>query len=221
MSEERNDVEQTAEESATDSSTENKPEENNSSTAEKPNEKPDEKSPRTIPYERFAEVNREAKLARKIKQRLGMDESQLEELLEKEEEEAPAAAPSTLNKRIAALEENIERTSSILSKQNEDREWQEVVVKNPDFAPFKDTVIELGRTGKYRDMPYSEIYKQVFAPVVKSGYSKAYSKQQEKELAQLHKGKSELPKDGDITAEEFKKLPLEKKKEYLKSVGII
>jgi len=184
----------------------------------------EERKERKIPvnYERFTELNREAKLARKIKQRLGMDEAQLEELLEKEGEDAPAAAiaPNTLNKRIAALEETIEQTRSALSKQNEAREWEETAVKNPDLAPFRETIIELGRTGKYKNMPYSEIYKQVFAPVVKSGYSKAYTKQQEKELAQLHKGKGEAPKDGEITEVEFKKLPLDKKKAYLKSIGV-
>lgn len=216
----------TAEATAPESSTENKPVENTEATAEKPNEKPAEESFRGVPYERYNEVNREAKLARKIKQHLGMSDEEILKVIENgtlPEAEEEVKTPSNLvAKRLNQVEEVVEELKAQRAQEAEDREWRETVAKNPDLAPFKDQIVELGRTNKYKKQTYANIYKQVFEPVVKTGFSRATERYEEKTSAQLHKGgEGSEAALGEITREEFARLPLNMQEKYLKEKGLM
>lgn len=180
-----------------------------------------------VDYERFNEINREAKLAKRIKSHLGLDEDEIEKLLEQageEQEESKSLPPqqNVLNKRLSRIEEVLDNLRQETARQKEVKEWVETLKRNPEIEPFQEQITELGRTGKYRKMSYGDIYNDVFAPAINLAKSKIADKFSAKETAQLHKGKSgETEYVGDLTLEQFAKLPLDKKEKYLRQQKII
>lgn len=180
-----------------------------------------------VDYERFNEINKEAKLARRIKSHLGMDEKQIEELIERgnipteEEEPKPVIPTPNLGRRLSQMEEMVEALHLENAKQKEEKEWTLTVSEKPEIAPFQEQIIELGRVGKYRKMNYGDIYREVFLPAVERIKGKTTEKFQEKESAQPHKGKSvEVDYGAELTPEQFAKLPVKDKEKYLRQQGL-
>jgi hypothetical protein len=130
---------------------------------------------------KLGETGRKAALANKLEQVTGMNAQELEVFLEQQEEQRLAQEMQN-NPGGYALKE-VQTLKKQLAYQQEEKELDGFLQKNPEYAPFRDKILNLGLHLEI-DKSYEEIATEYFGQARAQGQSDAYKKIETKKAMQ-------------------------------------
>ena len=168
---------------------------------------------------KFSESSAEAQRLLDEKKRLQAEKEEKErelrerteelERLREENEALASGNPEAYD--TVKLKKSLEEIKKQVLIEREERELQDYIRRNPQAEAHKEALRKLGRHSK---LSYDKIWAENFKPV--------YDRMAEKKGAvQSEKGKGNMSQEpsSEIDLEEFNKLPLAKRKAYLKKMG--
>lgn len=135
--------------------------------------------------------SRKAEVANLIEEKFGVSPEQLKAVIA-EQENARQEQELAQNPAGYALRE-VQNLKQQLALQSEEKELDGFLAKNPEYAPFKDKILNLGLNLE-RDKSYEDIAQEYFGAARATGQQDAYKKIETKQMTQATSSKSVPPR---------------------------
>lgn len=139
---------------------------------------------------KISEQGQKAAVADLLQEKYGVSPEQLRATIEAQEQQALYEQMQQNPGLYAA--ERVQRLEQQLALQNEEKELDGFLHKNPEYAPFKDKILNLGLNLE-RDKTYEEIARDYFGQARATGQQDAYKKIEQK-VMQQPTGVTSVPK---------------------------
>jgi hypothetical protein len=153
----------------------------------------------------MGQLSQKAGLVNQLEKSTGMNAQQIAEFLEKQQQQQLQQQIQD-NPAGYAIKE-VETLRQQIALQNEERELDKFLQENPDYAPFRDKIFNLGLKLE-TDKSYEEIAKEYFGNARAQGQQDAYKKIETKKMTQATGASQAAPKTG-FTPEEMDRMSAE------------
>lgn len=151
---------------------------------------------------KFGEVGQKAELANILEQQTGMNAQQIRDYL-RQQEQAQLEQEIQNNPAGYALRE-VEGLKAQLALKEEQAELDSFITTNPEYAPFKDKILNLG-LNLHKDKSYEEIANEYFGQARAQGQTDAYKRIEVKQNTQATGASQSAPKS-KLTPEDMDKM---------------
>lgn len=122
---------------------------------------------------KLGERNETSELAKMLEEQTGMTASQIKEYISQQKEQQ--LQQQYAQNPTSYLANEIQQLKSQIALQAEEKELNTFLENNPEYAPFKDKIFDMGLNYK-RDMSYEDIAKEYFGESRAQGQKDAYTK---------------------------------------------
>ena len=151
---------------------------------------------------KLGEVGQKAELANILEQQTGMNAQQIRDYLA-QQEQAQLEQQIANNPAGYALQE-VQQLKSQLALKEEQAELDGFITSNPEYAPFKDKILNLGLNLE-RDKSYADIANEYFGQARAQGQTDAYKKIEVKTSTQATGASQSAPKS-KLTPEDMDRM---------------